>query len=93
MAFGRRKKGTLEKLLDKQQKAELKAARKEEARKKKIEDLKKKAELARAERSLKSARKSSGKAKPLKLKNPLRVPLKKKKQGGTLKRNMRIKLL
>ena len=84
--MARRKKGTLEKLLDKQQKDELKAARAEEKRKKKLEKLRKQAEMARAEKKLKSAKRGR------KSKGLLHLP-KKKKQGKALKRNRPIRLL
>lgn len=90
--FVRKKKGTIEALLEKKQKADLKQWKEGEARKKKLVTIKRKTEIAEAKTKLTKARTKLARAKA-KRRTVLGLPIKKVRQTRVLSRKSRIRLV
>jgi len=90
--FVRNKKGTIETLLEKKQKAELKQWKKEEARRKKLAKIRAETEVAEAEakkRRAEAKRKRAG----AKRRTVLGLPMRKVRQTRVLSRKSRIRMI
>ena len=92
--FGRKKKGTVETLLEKKQKAELKEWKKEEARREKLAKIRAGTEVAEAEAKKYKAEAKRARAKRVaKRRTVLGLPMRKVRQTRVLSRKSRIRMI